>query len=101
MSMPHWLASFNRRVANRFVDPLARRMPGFGVVVHTGRKTHREYRTPVAVFRGSGVYVLVLAFGRDADWVRNVVANGGCVLETRGALPMNGPRMCAPATQAL
>ena len=94
MTMPHWLAPLNRRVGNHFIDPVARRMPGFGVVVHTGRKTHRRYRTPVAVFRSSGVYVLALAFGRDADWVRNVVANGGCKLETRGRiLRLSRPRI--------
>lgn len=73
-----------QRVDNHIIDPVARRMPGFGIVVHTGRKTQRKYHTPVAVFRSTGVYVLALAFGRDADWMRNVVANGGCVLEARG-----------------
>lgn len=84
MPLPHWLAPFNRQVANRLTGRLAARLPGFGVVVHTGRKTHREYCTPVALFQRAGDYVIALAYGRDTDWVRNVLAYGGCRLETRG-----------------
>ena len=51
MPLPRWLARFNRRVTNRLFGPVAPRLPGFGVVVHTGRKTHRPYRTPMNVFR--------------------------------------------------
>jgi deazaflavin-dependent oxidoreductase (nitroreductase family) len=71
---------------------LASYLPGFGVVVHTGRKTGRLYRTPVNVFQRPGGYVIALTYGRDSDWVRNVLASGGCVLETRGrALRLTRP----------
>jgi deazaflavin-dependent oxidoreductase (nitroreductase family) len=40
--------------------------------------------TPVNVFRNQGQYVVALTYGRDADWVRNVQAAGGCDLITRG-----------------
>ncbi len=50
MPDPRWLARFNLHVTNRLVGPLARHMPGMGVDVHVGRKTHRQYRTPVLVF---------------------------------------------------
>jgi deazaflavin-dependent oxidoreductase (nitroreductase family) len=73
---------------------LAPYLPGFGVVVHTGRKTHRPYRTPVNVFRRPGGYVIALTYGPDADWVRNVLASGGCTLETRGrTLRLTRPRL--------
>ena len=84
MPAPRWLARFNRRVTNRLLEPLARHLPGFGVVVHRGRKTHRRYRTPVNIFRRPGGYVIALTYGPDSDWVCNVLANGGCGLETRG-----------------
>ena len=94
MPAPRWLARFNRRVTNRLFGPVAPRLPGFGVVVHTGRKTHRPYRTPVNVFRCADGYVIALTYGPDADWVRNVLASGGCTLETRGrTLRLTRPRL--------
>jgi deazaflavin-dependent oxidoreductase (nitroreductase family) len=63
---------------------LATRLPGFGVVMHTGRKTQRRYRTPVNVFPHAHRYVIALTYGPDTDWVHNVLASGSCMLEPRG-----------------
>jgi deazaflavin-dependent oxidoreductase (nitroreductase family) len=78
------MARFNRRVTNRVMRPLAPHLPGFGIVVHTGRASGRVYRTPVNVFRAGDAYVIPRIYGPDADWVRNVLAAGGCELVTRG-----------------
>jgi len=78
------VAHFNRRVTNRLTRPLARRLPGFGVVVHQGRRSKRRYETPVNVFRSADGYVIALTYGTGSDWVRNVLAAGGCDLITRG-----------------
>ena len=78
------MAHFNRRVTNHLTRPLARRLPGFGVVIHTGRKSKREYQTPVNVFKAPGGYLIALTYGTDADWVKNVLAADGCDLITRG-----------------
>ena len=94
MPAPRWLARFNRRVTNRILGPLAPHLPGFGVVVHIGRKTRRGYRTPVNVFRRGDGYVVALTYGPEAEWVRNVLASGGCTLETRGRrLRLTRPRI--------
>ena len=77
------VAHFNRAVTNRVTAPLAPWLPGFGVVVHAGRKSGREYRTPVNVFRDRDGFVIALTYGTEADWVRNVQAAGGCDLITR------------------
>jgi deazaflavin-dependent oxidoreductase (nitroreductase family) len=91
---PRWLARFNKRATNRTIGALAHRLPGFGVVVHAGRKTGRRYRTPVNVFRRPGGYVVALTYGPDSEWVRNVLAAGGCGLETRGrTLRLSRPRL--------
>lgn len=68
------LARFNRTFANRFVGPVLTRMPGFGAVVHTGRKSGRAYRTPVKVFKRGPHYVMSLPYGPQSDWVRNTLA---------------------------
>ena len=84
MPAPRWLARLNRRVTNPVLGRLAPHLPGFGVVVHTGRISHRIYRTPVNVFRRGQAYVIALTYGADSEWVRNVLANGGCALVMHG-----------------
>jgi deazaflavin-dependent oxidoreductase (nitroreductase family) len=84
MPLPRSIARANRRVTNRLLGGLATRLPGFGVIVHTGRRTRRPYRTPVNVFRQDDRYVIALTYGPNTDWVHNVLAAGGCTLETRG-----------------
>ena len=94
MPLPRSVARVNRRVTNRLLGGLATRLPGFGVVVHTGRTSGRQYRTPVNLFRRGDRFVIALTYGPDADWVRNVLAEGGCTLETRGqTLPLSRPRL--------
>lgn len=77
------MARFNRAVTNRVMLPVARQVPGLGVVVHTGRRTGRTYETPVIVFCSEGSVTIALTYGRDSDWVQNVLAAGGCRLLTR------------------
>ena len=78
------LASFNKHVTNRLTTPLAPHLPAFGVVTHAGRRSGRTYRTPVNVFPRDGGFVFALTYGRDAQWVQNVIEAGGCELTTRG-----------------
>jgi deazaflavin-dependent oxidoreductase (nitroreductase family) len=85
MPLPKRLARLNRRMTNPVVRTFAGRVPGFAIVVHRGRTSRREYRTPVNAFaRPGGGYAVALTYGRDAQWVRNVVASGGCTIETVG-----------------
>jgi deazaflavin-dependent oxidoreductase (nitroreductase family) len=70
-------------VTNRVTRHFAWWLPGFAIVTHVGRRSGRRYRTPVNVFRGEGRYVFALTYGRDSDWVRNVVAAGTCEIDTR------------------
>lgn len=79
-----WVAAFNLVVTNRITSLFAAHLPGFGIVTHIGRKSGRVYRTPVNVFRESGGFLIALTYGRDSEWVKNVLAAGGCQLETRG-----------------
>ena len=63
---------------------MERWLPGFGVVHHVGRRSGRAYRTPVNLFPSDGGYLIALTYGEHTEWVRNVLAAGGCVVETRG-----------------
>jgi len=78
------IARFNKRFTNRLTGPLAQHLPGFGVVTHVGRRSGRTYRTPVNVFARDESVIFALTYGRDAQWVKNVLAAGECELTTRG-----------------
>jgi deazaflavin-dependent oxidoreductase (nitroreductase family) len=77
-----------RHFATHYLDPLVRplagRAPMFAVMTHRGRKSGRQYRTPINVFRRGDEYLFFLTYGADVDWVKNVLAAGGCSLRTRG-----------------
>ena len=93
MVLPKGLALFNRAVTNRVTRPLAWWLPGFGVVVHRGRRSGREYRTPINTFRLADGYVAALTYGLT-DWARNVTAAGSCELLTRGQrIHLTDPRL--------
>jgi deazaflavin-dependent oxidoreductase (nitroreductase family) len=83
MSISKRVARFNKRVTNRVTRHIASWMPGFAIVSHVGRRSGRRYRTPVNVFRDGDRYLFALTYGPDSDWVRNVLAAGGCEIETR------------------
>src|SRR6516162_3959113 len=75
-------ARFNRAVSNKVVVHLAGRLPGMGIVVHVGRRTHTVYRTPVLVFRTKDGFRIALTYGRDSDWVKNALAHGAVRLRS-------------------
>lgn len=84
MPLPRALARFNLVVTNRIARRVAGRIPGFAIVTHVGRRSRRVYQTPVNLFRPDDQWVIALTYGRDSQWVRNVIAAGGCEVETRG-----------------
>jgi deazaflavin-dependent oxidoreductase (nitroreductase family) len=84
MPLPKRLARFNLHVTNRVLGPFARRLPGFAVVAHVGRRSGRVRHTPVNLFRDGDRYVIALTYGADSQWVRNVLAAGAVDIETRG-----------------
>jgi len=83
MPAPRWVARANKAGLNRVTKFIAPWAPGWAVVVHRGRKSGKTFRTPLWAFRRGDGYVIALTYGSTADWVRNVLAAGGCDLETR------------------
>jgi deazaflavin-dependent oxidoreductase (nitroreductase family) len=94
MPIPSRVARWNKVGLNRITRHVAPWMPGFGLVVHRGRRSGREYQTPVNVFPADDGFVIALTYGADTDWVKNVQAAGGCELRTRGrVLRVGSPRV--------
>jgi deazaflavin-dependent oxidoreductase (nitroreductase family) len=83
---PRWAASFNLLVTNRITGLFANRLPMFGILIHQGRTSGKTYRTPVNVFKTPDGFAIALTYGRECQWVRNVLAAGAAQLETRGKL---------------
>jgi deazaflavin-dependent oxidoreductase (nitroreductase family) len=94
MPIPKAVARWNKIGLNRVTKHIAPWTPGLGLVIHRGRRSGRRYETPVNVFRTEDGYVFALTYGPDTDWVRNVMAAGGCDLITRGrTVHLVGPRL--------
>jgi deazaflavin-dependent oxidoreductase (nitroreductase family) len=94
MPIPRIVRQWNKVGLNRVTKHIAPWMPGFGVVVHRGRRSGRRYQTPVNVFASEDGYTFALTYGPDTDWVRNVLAASGCELCTRGrVIRLVSPRL--------
>ncbi len=80
------------RAIARMVNPLVlriagrRHMPVLGIVHHRGRKTGREYATPLGVRPADGGgFVIPLTFSDASHWYQNIRAAGGGVVTYQGA----------------
>lgn len=93
MLLPRWLARANKAGLNRVVKHVAPWTPALGLVVHRGRRSGRRYETPVMLFPARDGFIIALTYGGEhTEWVKNVVAAGGCELRTGGrVLTMGSP----------
>jgi deazaflavin-dependent oxidoreductase (nitroreductase family) len=79
-----WLAKINIAFTNRITGLFAGWFPGFGILTHVGRHSGKVYRTPVNVFRAPNGFIIALTYSSQSEWVKNVLAAGGCELKTVG-----------------
>jgi deazaflavin-dependent oxidoreductase (nitroreductase family) len=79
-----FIRPFTARVINPVTRLFAGWLPGFAILTHVGRTSGRTYRTPINVFRRGDRYLFALTYGSNVDWVKNVLAAGGCQMRTRG-----------------
>jgi deazaflavin-dependent oxidoreductase (nitroreductase family) len=77
-----------RRFTMRFVNPITRLVAGwlpfFAVITYRGRKSGKAYHTPMNLFRHGDEYVFALTYGKDVQWVQNVLASGELEARTMG-----------------
>jgi deazaflavin-dependent oxidoreductase (nitroreductase family) len=79
-----FIRPFTKRLINPITRRFAGRLPGFAILTHVGRASGRVYLTPINVFRRGDHYLFALTYGSNVDWVKNVLAAGGCDMQTRG-----------------
>jgi deazaflavin-dependent oxidoreductase (nitroreductase family) len=73
----------------------------YAVLTHIGRRSGRTYQTPLGAAPLLDGFVLVLAYGAEADWCRNVLAAGTCTLKWHGQEYRLEKPEIIPASQAI
>ncbi|OGN94703.1 MAG: hypothetical protein A2Z71_10070 [Chloroflexi bacterium RBG_13_50_21] len=70
---------FNKYIFNRITLIFAgqRNVP-FSILRHVGRRSGRTYQTPVLASYVGEIVIIPLSYGENVDWLRNVLARGGC-----------------------
>lgn len=102
MSLPRSLARFNKKVTNRIQGLWAPWLPPWAVIVHKGRKSGREYQTPVLAFRSGPHVAVILFYGERAEWLRNVLAAGSAQVRRAGGVArLTNPRVVDGSDPAL
>lgn len=81
MQFPQGVARFNRYVTNPIQRMWAGWLPPFAIIEHVGRRSGKQFRTPVNAFYttvdGKPGVVVALTYGPDRDWLKNLKAAGG------------------------
>jgi|SRR5829696_3041296 len=86
MQLPQWLARFNRHFTNPIQRLWAGWAPGMGILDHAGRKSGKQYRTPLNVFPTDDGVVIVLTYGPNRDWLKNITAAGRAHIKSHGKM---------------
>ncbi|ACQ79191.1 conserved hypothetical protein [Beutenbergia cavernae DSM 12333] len=94
MVLSRRVAELNKKALNRVMVHVAPRLPGFAVLHHRGRTSGARYDLPINVFVRGDRYVFALTYGSDTDWLKNVLAQGGAAITTRGrVVALTRPRV--------
>lgn len=78
-----WLRRFNRKITNPLMMALAGRRI-YTLVDHVGRRSNKQYHTPVLGQPSGHRFFIPLPYGANTDWCRNVMAAGGCTAHWNG-----------------
>ena len=90
MPMPLWWGKINKRVFN----PIELRRGKRPTLTHVGRKSGKEYVTPLDAHEVEGGFLFVLVYGSECDWVRNILASGTATLRKRDStFALDNPRV--------
>jgi deazaflavin-dependent oxidoreductase (nitroreductase family) len=76
-------------LSRRFANPSAMRTAGrpgdsVSIVRHRGRRSGKEYQTPIGAVPIEGGFVIALPYGMRASWLRNVLAAGSATIVHEG-----------------
>ncbi len=78
------------RASNRhLLNPVMLRLAGHkhwyaAAIRHTGRRSGKQYATPVVAERVPDGFIIPLPYGTRVDWLQNVLATGRATICVRG-----------------
>lgn len=99
--MSRAVATFNRRFTNPAARSIAPWLPNLGALEHVGRKSGENYRTPLNIFNTEDGFVVLIGYGPESDWLKNVLAGGPTALRKRGTVvALGSPRLTDKADAA-
>jgi len=90
VTRPSWFVRVAMGPMTTVLNPAMRRLAGrppcpmAALGRHTGRRSGRQYVTPVGAQLAGNTVVIPLTFGTESDWSRNVRATGGCSIRLGG-----------------
>ena len=93
MKLSRRVARFNKLVNNRIQGLYAWLLPPWAVILHRGRRSGRQYRTPVLAFKRDRLLVIALLYGEESDWLRNLRAGGGQVIRVGRTFSVDAPEV--------
>jgi deazaflavin-dependent oxidoreductase (nitroreductase family) len=97
MPLPKIVGRMNRFGLNRVTALFSGRVPPFAMLIHRGRASGRQYRTPIFAFPTGHGIVIALTYGRGTDWERNVLHAGEAEVIYRGRrVEVIDPRLIEP-----
>lgn len=95
------------RTSNKYLlNPLMLRLAGrrhwyASVINHSGRRSGKQYSTPIVADRVGDDLIIPLPYGTDVDWVRNVLKAGRAAIVRKGQTYQVLAPEIIDATQAL
>ena len=93
MKLSRGVARFNKRVTNRIQGVYAWLVPPWAVIIHRGRRSGHQYRTPLFAFRRGRTLVIALLYGEESDWLRNLRKGGGHVIRAGRTFRVGPPEI--------
>ena len=98
MRVPRAVAKFNRRITNPLALKIGLWAPTLGSLEHVGRKSRKRYRTPLNIFDTDDGFVMLIGYGPESHWVKNVLAGGPATIRKHGkTVAVADPRLASKA----
>ena len=101
----HATAAMAGAVQSHVTNPIQRLWAGWaptmGILEHVGRKSAKRYRTPLTVFSTDDGVAILLTYGPDRDWLKNITAAGGGRMKRYGkTFELRDPQLMPKAQAA-
>ncbi len=85
MKIPNGVRDFNKRFLTPLTVSVARSSWGmFCMIYHVGRRSGKQYETPIIAFPTTFGFVVALTYGQQVDWYQNITAAGHCQIGWHG-----------------